>query len=68
MGEVSQEQIQIWREKIENYKTTYASMYLGKQPTEKLIRSYCSIYSIPWPLPRKELKQEEIEEAFDFLG
>ncbi len=44
-----EQQMQEWKEKIDGYKKTYSGMY-GKQPSEKLIASFCKIYKIPWPL------------------
>ncbi|ACL77346.1 hypothetical protein [Ruminiclostridium cellulolyticum] len=57
-----EEQIQKWKDKIEWYKGAYFGMY-GKQPSEKLIESYCSIYHIPWPLPKANV----IVDEWDFL-
>lgn len=44
------QQMQKWKDKIEWYKDTILGLY-GKQPSEKLIASFCKINKIPWPLP-----------------
>ncbi|WP_154669423.1 hypothetical protein [Ruminiclostridium cellobioparum] len=55
-----EQQMQEWKEKIEGYKKIYSGIY-GKQPSEKLIASFCKINKIPWPLP-------EPEDNLDFLN
>ena len=53
------EQIDVWKRHIAAYKDAYAGLY-SKQPSEKLVESFCKINSIPWPLPAQE-------EEYDFL-
>ena len=67
MQNVTEKQLQAWKDRIENYKKTYAGMYPGNKPSEKLIQSFCQIYGIPWPLPSIEQPKDEPEEEWDFL-
>ena len=54
-------QLQEWKDKIDWYKKMYAGLYRGKQPSDKLIASFCRTYAIPWPLP-------EPDTDWDFLN
>ena len=49
------EQIERWKESIQQYKETYGRMFNGKQPGEKCIMSHCKLNNIPYPLPKIEI-------------
>ncbi len=59
-----EKQIQEWKDKIVGYRKTYSGIY-GKQPSEKLITSFCKIYKVPWPLPTVG---EIVDPELDFLN
>lgn len=63
MDGVTAEKIQQWKDAINRYKEKYASMYPGKQASDKLVKSFCNINGIPWPLPLAE----DIPKEWDFL-
>jgi hypothetical protein len=50
------EQIERWKEAIQEYKNKYSAMFDGKAPGEKCMASFCKLNGIPWPLPRIEIE------------
>lgn len=58
-SEITQNNIDLWKASVQNYKEVYKGMYQS-YPSEFLIESHCKIYNIPWPLPR-------LDKEFDFL-
>jgi hypothetical protein len=56
-------QIQAWKAEINAYKDKYSGMSSGKRLSDKLVKSFCDIYNIPWRLP----SADEIPDELDFL-
>jgi len=58
MENLTQEQLKVWQNKIDSYKSVYSSMYPGIRPTEKCMKSFCELNGIPWPLPLAEPEED----------
>jgi hypothetical protein len=57
---MDQERNEAWRKSVEWFRAWYLAEYKHKA-SDKRVESYCRVNGIPWPIPRTEEQEEELQ-------